>query len=213
MDKVVRMANNKVELANGEVLLDLTQDTVTPEAMLEGITAHNAAGKIIEGLLQVVPSMIVEVHVSYDSDRNATYSANTTFDEIVTAIQSGAFVRALLVEEDQRGTYFQCLGTGNRINSAVAFVCTNSGYQAFLVVSRQNSWSSSQNIFTPTQEEKLGAIVKYSDLNPIGLVPAVAGTDYMTPVPVTTADNGKFLRVVDGAWAAATVPDANGVSF
>lgn len=30
---------------------------------------------------------------------------------------------------------------------------------------------------------------------------------------VTTADNGKFLRVVDGAWAAATVASATGVSF
>lgn len=30
---------------------------------------------------------------------------------------------------------------------------------------------------------------------------------------VTSADNGKVLRVVDGAWAAATVPDANGQSF
>lgn len=30
---------------------------------------------------------------------------------------------------------------------------------------------------------------------------------------VTTSDNGKFLRVVNGAWAAATVGDANGVSF
>ena len=30
---------------------------------------------------------------------------------------------------------------------------------------------------------------------------------------VTASDNGKFLRVVNGAWAAITVPDANGVSF
>lgn len=30
---------------------------------------------------------------------------------------------------------------------------------------------------------------------------------------VTTADNGKFLRVIDGAWAAATVPNAEEVSF
>lgn len=42
---------------------------------------------------------------------------------------------------------------------------------------------------------------------------ATAGTDYMAPIPVTTADNGKFLRVVDGAWAAAAVADASGVSF
>ena len=30
---------------------------------------------------------------------------------------------------------------------------------------------------------------------------------------VTTSDNGKFLRVVNGAWAADTVPSANGVNF
>lgn len=32
-------------------------------------------------------------------------------------------------------------------------------------------------------------------------------------VPVSTSDNGKFLRVVNGAWAAATVANANGVNF
>lgn len=42
---------------------------------------------------------------------------------------------------------------------------------------------------------------------------AEAGTDYMAPVAVTTADNGKFLRVVGGAWAAVSISDANGVSF
>lgn len=30
---------------------------------------------------------------------------------------------------------------------------------------------------------------------------------------VTTSDNGKFLQVVNGAWAAATIPSANGGSF
>ena len=30
---------------------------------------------------------------------------------------------------------------------------------------------------------------------------------------VTTADNGKFLRVVNGVWAAAAIDNANGVSF
>ena len=31
--------------------------------------------------------------------------------------------------------------------------------------------------------------------------------------PVTTADNGKFLRVVNGVWATAAIDNANGVSF
>jgi len=30
---------------------------------------------------------------------------------------------------------------------------------------------------------------------------------------VTSSDNGKVLQVVDGAWAAASIPSANGVSF
>lgn len=43
------MANNKVQLSDGTVLLDLTGDTVTPENLLSGATAHNAAGERIVG--------------------------------------------------------------------------------------------------------------------------------------------------------------------
>lgn len=43
------MANNKVQLSDGTVLLDLTGDTVTPETLLSGVTAHNAAGEPIVG--------------------------------------------------------------------------------------------------------------------------------------------------------------------
>ena len=60
---------------------------------------------------------------------------------------------------------------------------------------------------------------------------AVAGTDYLTEAPVTSvngktgavtvrevpsvtaSDNGKFLRVVSGAWAAVEIANANGGSF
>lgn len=60
---------------------------------------------------------------------------------------------------------------------------------------------------------------------------AVAGTDYLTEAPVTSvngetgavtvrevpavtaSDNGKFLRVVSGTWAATAIDNANGGSF
>ena len=65
------------------------------------------------------------------------------------------------------------------------------------------------------------------------IVPATPGVDYVIPgdstvtsvngqtgavtiheVPtVTASDNGKFLRVVNGAWAVAEVDNASGVSF
>lgn len=41
----------------------------------------------------------------------------------------------------------------------------------------------------------------------------VTGLPGLLPTIVGLPDNGKFLRVVNGAWAAATVENANGVSF
>lgn len=45
------MSVNKVQLSNGEVLMDLTGDSVTPAAMVEGTTAHDAVGDLIRGTM------------------------------------------------------------------------------------------------------------------------------------------------------------------
>lgn len=45
------MAINKI-VYGGQTLIDLTADNVTPDAMLEGTTAHNKAGLKIVGKLQ-----------------------------------------------------------------------------------------------------------------------------------------------------------------
>lgn len=42
------MAVNKVSI-NGTTVIDLTADTVTPETLSMGVTAHNAAGELITG--------------------------------------------------------------------------------------------------------------------------------------------------------------------
>ncbi len=42
------MAVNKVEI-NGQIAIDLTQDTVTPESLKKGIIAHSASGEKIVG--------------------------------------------------------------------------------------------------------------------------------------------------------------------
>ena len=49
---------------------------------------------------------------------------------------------------------------------------------------------------------------------PVTSVNGHTGAVTVHEVPaVTTADNGKFLRVVDGAWAAVAIANANGGSF
>lgn len=45
------MASNKVQLSDGTVLLDVSGDSVTPEQMVAGATAHNAAGERVTGTI------------------------------------------------------------------------------------------------------------------------------------------------------------------
>lgn len=42
------MSVNKV-VYGGQTLVDLTSDTVTPETLASGVTAHNAKGEVITG--------------------------------------------------------------------------------------------------------------------------------------------------------------------
>lgn len=48
------MAVNRV-IYNGSTLIDLSSDTVTADKLLQGVTAHDAAGNLIVGTL-VIPS-------------------------------------------------------------------------------------------------------------------------------------------------------------
>ena len=111
------MAVNKVEI-NGETKLDLTGDTVTPETLLSGATAHNAAGEQIDGAVSVAPAS------------NTTPKAPGT----ASAGTSAAYARGDHVHPRELPT-------------------------------------------------------------------------------VSASDNGKFLRVVSGAWAAVSIANANGGSF
>lgn len=63
-----------------------------------------------------------------------------------------------------------------------------------------------------------GKIYRYfADLKALAFKASVEKSDLADDVPllpdVTASDNGKFLRVVSGAWAAATVDNANGGAF
>lgn len=51
------------------------------------------------------------------------------------------------------------------------------------------------------------------DTHPVWIDPGGDHDDGGLLPAVTAADNGKFLRVVNGTWAAAAINDANGVSF
>ena len=82
------MANNKVQLSDGTVLLDLTGDTVTPETLLSGVTAHDAAGNPIVGT--VVGIKLTGIAITTPPKKTA-YKPGETFDSdgmVVTATYS-----------------------------------------------------------------------------------------------------------------------------
>ena len=53
------MAYNKV-IYGEEVLIDLTEDTIVPEKLAYGLTAHDASGKAIVGTLKTIPMNPIE---------------------------------------------------------------------------------------------------------------------------------------------------------
>ena len=87
--------------------------------------------------------------------------------------------------------------TGAEIDQAVSDVQNNKA-----------AWSSKPQPSTTTPKSPGTASA--------GSESAYARGDHVHPreLPnITTADNGKFLRVVSGAWAAAEIANANGGSF
>ena len=73
-----------------------------------------------------------------------------------------------------------------------------------------------KSVYDPTGiVEAAGGIPDYVANNaPVTSVNGKTGDVTIGEVPsVTASDNGKFLRVVNGVWAAVTIPDANGGSF
>lgn len=98
------MAVNKVEV-NGETKLDLTQDTVTPENLLSGATAHNAAGERIVGA--VAP-------VRYDVAQNLTSEQQKQARDNIGAASLGANGKvpaSQLPEISSVKTYTATIGT------------------------------------------------------------------------------------------------------
>ena len=164
------MAVNKVEI-NGEVKLDLTQDTVTEDTLLQGVTAHDAAGNPVEGKVVTTPVPKTSNLLKGDGAGGVTAAVAGT-DYLKTAPVTSVNGKTGAVALDKGDA-----GLGNVDN-----------------------------------------VKQYSAQNPppypVTSVNGKTGAVTVREVPtVTASDNGKFLRVVSGAWEAVTISDANGGSF
>jgi hypothetical protein len=91
------MGVNKVDLKNGETLIDLQNDTVTPETLAKDVTAHNAQGEQIIGTMEQtvakeeieinVPTITVNGHYELTPPEGKTISKATV--EVAVPTQGG----------------------------------------------------------------------------------------------------------------------------
>ena len=72
---------NRVDLSTGETLINLTGDTVTPETMIKGSTAHNSTGEPIEGVIPIAD--IEEVEHDVDASVVVIPSGYYKNDEVI----------------------------------------------------------------------------------------------------------------------------------
>lgn len=257
------MAVNKVEI-NGEVKLDLTQDTVTENTLLKGVTAHDAAGNLVEGKVVTTPvpktsnllkgdgaggvsaavpgtdyltkAPVTSVNGATGEVKSTFYvtvtrgdsnsaTADKTAEEVYAAYEAGYAVYALLnlnLNVDYPLVLPMVVGFKQSNQVLLAFI-TLSGSSVITIQCRGSSWTvitgtlaSSEDI--PTIPEYLpnpnALNIKIGDITTSYDGSAAKTVEIPEGVPsVTTADNGKFLRVANGAWAAVEIANANGVSF
>lgn len=222
------MAVNKVEI-NGEVKLDLTQDTVTENTLLKGVTAHDAAGNPVEGKVVTTPvpktsdllkgdgvggvsaavpgtdylaeSDIVYCHIT---DAGSDLASDMTPAEICEAVESGKLVYAV----DSTRTYPVVAASPNISQFSITLLNGR-------VVGYQISASGVTQVTRGLQDsaDKVKSVSAESTDKQYPSAKAVWNALIARVPSVTTADNGKFLRVVNGVWAAAAIDNANGVSF
>ena len=257
------MAVNKVEI-NGEVKLDLTQDTVTEDTLLKGASAHDAAGNPVEG--KVVTTTVPKTsnllkgdgaggvsaatpgtdylteapvtsvngatgevkstfYVAVTQGADGSVTADKTAEEVYAAYAAGYAVYAIakLYDFDIPATLPMVIGLKDSDQVFLGFTAVT-GPQSFTLVQYGAYVWSIMNIMLASSED-IPTIPEYLP-NPNALNIKIGNTttsydgsaaktvEIPEGVPsVTTADNGKFLRVVNGAWEAVAIADANGVKF
>lgn len=178
------MAVNKVDL-NGETVLDLTGDTVTPEALNKGVTAHNAAGERITGTQ--VPVRTVN---NIDPDTNGNV-ALTGGDIPYTAAGS----TTVKLEIDGRQMDTKKLNAETEIADGDAFPF----YDASEGINRKTLWSNIvaklKNLFLPLAGGTMTGAITIQGTNGAVVAESPTGKDTGYRAKNTTTGKSVFFGV------------------
>ena len=152
------------------------------------------------------------INATVASDNTCT--TDKTYAQIQEAIQDG---KRAVMKARLSGTDFILPQVGKFLGyyafAAVLNLASNVAMQYTIMVGAQDSGVISCRVVTYDTDGNLQQVTMGSDPTEDMEIATKQYVDASGVPSVTAADNGKFLRVVNGAWAAATINDANGVSF
>lgn len=158
-------------------------------------------------------SKTFNTRVKWKRDTSANWTANNPI------LLDGEII---IIDTNAGETRFKI---GNGISTYTQLPFQDEYIQNSITNINNNLTSHEQNYNNPHQvnKEEIGLsnvdnVKQYSATNPppypVTSVNGKTGAVTVREVPsVTASDDGKFLCVVSGAWAAASVPDANGGAF
>lgn len=213
LDELANRINEKAGSTGPKTIAELTQTVANIPSAL--VTSVNGATGDVKSTFYVT--------VTQQGD-NGTATADKTAEEVYAAYVAGYAVYAIVNGHARYPIILPSITCLKNSEKVLLVFTTLNGPKSFMAVSYNGSvWSiatgtlaNSEDI--PTIPEVLpnpnALNIKIGDTTTSYDGSAVKTVEIPESVPsVTTADNGKFLRVVNGAWAAVEIANANGVSF
>ena len=212
LDELANRINEKAGSTGPKTIAELTQTVANIPSAL--VTSVNGATGDVKSTF----------YVTVAQEENNSVTADKTAEEVYAAYAAGYAVYAIVNSYITYPTILPlniCLNVSGEV-SLVFIVLT--GPKSFMAVDYDGSaWSIATG--TLANSDDIPTIPEYLP-NPNALNIKIGNTttsydgsaaktvEIPERVPsVTTADNGKFLRVANGAWAAVEIANANGVSF
>lgn len=211
LDELANRINEKAGSTGPKTIAELTQTVANiPSALVTSV--NGATG-------DVKSTFYVTVTQGTDS-----VTADKTAEEVYAAYVAGYAVYAITKPSDYAYPLVLPMTIGFKSSDQVLLVFVAFTGSDFIAVQYNGSvWTiitgtlaSSDDI--PTIPEYLpnpnALNIKIGDTTTSYDGSTAKTVEIPKGVPsVTTADNGKFLRVANGAWAAVEIANANGVSF
>ena len=213
LDELANRINEKAGSTGPKTIAELTQTVANIPSAL--VTSVNGATGDVKSTF----------YVTVTQGDNNTATADKTAEEVYAAYAAGYVVYAIVNLNPDIGNPLILPMTAALKDSSqvlLAFIALTEFHVVFVQYSN-SAWfvANATLAYTddiPTIPEYLpnpnALNIKIGDMTTSYDGSAAKTVEIPEGVPsVTTADNGKCLRVANGAWAAVEIANANGVSF